>query len=145
MPRLEDVPADSLRSELESLDEHRPLRRLLAAILYKGGPSVPDIADWLDVREATVYAWFDRLEEAEDLGEAIRDRPRPGRPAKLPPEERDVVLRQLAEPPSAAGLDATEWDVELARGHLAAEHGVEYSPRHVRRLLAEAADRSAVR
>lgn len=138
MPRLEDVSIGSLRTELESFDEHRPMLRLLAAVLYKGGPPVPDIADWLDVREATVYAWFDRIEEAEDLSDAVRDRPRPGRPPKLPPAERETVLHQLAGPPCAVGLEATEWDVELARQYLADEHAVEYSPRHVRRLLTEA-------
>lgn len=138
MPRLETVPTDALRSELESFDDHRPMRRLLAAIIYKSGPSVPQIADWLDVREATVYAWFDRLEDADDVGDAVLDRPRPGRPPKLAPEERETVLRQLSAAPTAAGLDAAEWDVEIAEDYLADEYGVEYSPRHVRRLLREA-------
>lgn len=138
MARLADIPIDALRSELESFDGHRPTQRLLAAIIYKSGPSVPQIADWLDVREATVYAWFDRLEDADDVGDAVLDRPRSGRPPKLPPEEREAVLRQLSAPPSAAGLDAAEWSVQMARDYLADEYGVKYSPRHVRRLLREA-------
>lgn len=35
--------------------------RLMVAILSKQGPSVSMIARWFDLREATVYAWFDRL------------------------------------------------------------------------------------
>lgn len=112
--------------------------RLLAAILYKSGQSVQDIAAWFDVREATVYAWFDRLEDADDLGAAARDRSRSGRPPKLSPSDREVARRQLAGPPTAAGVDATEWGVDQARQYLSEEFGVDYSPRHVRRLLAEA-------
>jgi transposase len=137
MARLEDVPIDALRSELQTFDEHRPILRLLAAILYQTGSSVPEIAKWLDVREATVYAWFDRLEGTEDLGEAVKDRQRPGRPPKLSPGEREAALRHLALPPSAAGFDATEWNPELAGRYLADEFAVDYSPRHVRRLLTE--------
>lgn len=138
MDRLKNVPTDALQSELESRDEHRPVRRLLAAIIYKNGPSVPQIADWLDVREATVYAWFDRIEAADDLGEAVQDRPRSGRPPKLRSDDREALLSDLSSPPSALGLNATTWDVDLLREHLAREYGVEYSTRHVRRLLSGA-------
>lgn len=35
----------------------------MVAIIYKRGPSVPMIAEWLDKRERTIYNWLDRLEE----------------------------------------------------------------------------------
>lgn len=138
MARLEDLPLAALRDQLEEFDEHRPMRRLLAAVIYKQGPSVPTIADWFDVRAATVYAWFDRLEAEADLGSAVRDRPRPGRPTRLSGDDRREFLATLGESPEDAGYDARAWTPGLARDHLRDSYGVEYSLRHVRRLLDEA-------
>lgn len=138
MARLEDVPLQTLREALDEFDDRRPLVRLLAAILYKQGPSVPTIADWLDVRPATVYGWFDRIERADTLQEGLHDAPRPGRPAKLSADERRALFEQLQEPPSAAGYDDATWTPASAQALLQEQFGVEYSKRHVRRLLKEA-------
>lgn len=138
MGRLEGVPLDELRSQLDEFDEGRPMLRLLAAIIYKQGPSAPMIAEWFDVRVATVYSWFDRIESEADLGSAVRDRPRPGRPARLSGDDRREFLALLREPPTAAGVDAPAWTPRLARTVLRESYDVEYSLRHVRRLLDEA-------
>lgn len=140
MARLEDVPLEALRAELDTLEDRRPAVRLLAAILYKQGPSVPTIADWLDVRPATVYAWFDRIEEAQTLDEAVHDDPRPGRPPRLSADERADLFAILADRPSAVGVDADEWTPAAARTLIEDRFGVRYSRRHVRRLLDEAAE-----
>ncbi len=138
MARLEEVPLEDLRDQLDEFDEKRPMLRLLAAIVYKQGPSVPTVAEWFDVRVATVYGWFDRMESEPDLASAVRDRPRPGRPARLSGDDRNEFLALLRGPPEAAGVDAPEWTPRLARDVLRESHGVEYSLRHVRRLLDEA-------
>lgn len=138
MARLEDVPLEALREELDTFDDRRPLLRLLAAILYKQGPSVPTIARWFDVRPATVYGWFDRIEDAASLGEAIHDAPRPGRPAKLSPDERDELFRLLRGPPEAAGYDGAAWTPRTVADLLEERFEVSYSLRHVRRLMDEA-------
>ncbi|MFB6267120.1 MAG: helix-turn-helix domain-containing protein [Halodesulfurarchaeum sp.] len=140
MPRIDDVSLAELREALDEFDDRRPMLRLVAAVLYKQGPSVPEIAAWLDVREATVYDWFDRLEGAEDLDAAVRDSPRPGRPAKLDPEMRAAALSDLAGSPRDVGVEAAEWTPELARQHLEERYGVSYSRRHASRLLADASE-----
>ncbi|MFB6354379.1 MAG: helix-turn-helix domain-containing protein [Halobacteriales archaeon] len=139
MARLEDVPVEELEAAFVELEDYREARRLLAAIIYQRGPSVPMLAEWLDVREATIYRWFDRL-EAEPIDEAVRDDPRPGRPAKLSDDERARFEAALEEPPEAAGYDAAAWTPDLARRYLSEAFGVEYTRRHVRRLLDEAGD-----
>ncbi|MFB6152983.1 MAG: transposase [Halodesulfurarchaeum sp.] len=140
MPRLDDVSLADLQAVLDEFDDRRPILRLIAAILYKQGPSVPEIAAWLDVREATVYGWFDRLEGAEDLDRAIRDSPRPGRPGKLDPETRAAALSDLAGSPRDVGIEAPEWTPEIARQHLEESYGVSYSWRHASRLLSTAGE-----
>lgn len=140
MARLEDVPVEDLEATLVDLEGYREARRLIAAIMYKRGPSVPMLAEWLAVREATIYRWFDRLED-ESVDTAIRDEPRPGRPSKLTSEQWTRFRQAVAEPPDAAGYDAPEWTTELARRYLSDAFDVEYSRRHVRRLVDEIAER----
>ena len=139
MARLTDISTADLRTEVESYDQHRPIRRLLAAIIYKEGPSVPEIADWFDVREATVYAWFDRIEQ-EPLAEAVTDRQKPGRPPKLSEEDWERFVATVDEPPSVASYEGATWTPELTREHLSAELDTEYSRRHARRLLEAASN-----
>ena len=141
MGHLESISTDDLRDELLRLDDGRQARRLVVALLYRYGHSGPAIADLFDVREATVYAWLDRFEAADGAAEAAADRPRPGRPPKLTPAERATFHDALEEPPEAVGWSADSWTPEAAREYLASEFGVDYSLRHVRRLLAEADER----
>jgi len=136
MARLEDISTDKLEETLVDIEGYREVQRLLAAIIYKRGPSVPMLASWFDVREATIYRWFDRL-ESEPIGDAVRDDPRSGRPSKLQEQERRKFAAALEETPREVGYEASEWTPTLARRYLRESFGVEYSDRHVRRLLSE--------
>lgn len=138
MTRIEDVPMEGLRVATESFDEHRSIRRLYAAILYKQGVPAPRIAEWFDVRPATVYGWLDRLEATESILEAVTDDTRPGRPTKLNEEERGEFFELLSHPPTAVGMDSDKWTPQLAKALLASRYGVDYSERHLRRLLNQA-------
>ena len=136
MTRLDTVSIEELEDAYHEATGKRATKRLMVAIIYKRGPSVPMLAEWLDIREQTVYAWFDRL-EAEPIEQAVRERDRSGRPPKL--DDADVALfrEAIRNPPTAFGYDRPEWTVSLARTLLAEEFDVEYSERHVRRLLSD--------
>ncbi len=134
MPRLEEVAVSDLEETLVELDGYREVQRLLAALIYKRGPSVPMIADWFDKREATIYGWFDRLESAP-IDEAIRDASRPGRPPKLDGEQHAAFEAALQDAPTDHGQDAAEWTPAVAQAFLQDQFGIEYTRRHVRRLL----------
>lgn len=142
MAKIENVSAADLHEALAGIEGRKPTQRLLIAILYKAGPSVPMIADWFDMREDTVYAWLDRFED-EPIERAIHDAPRPGRPRKLEASQLDAFETAVRRPPEASGYDAPEWTPELARRFLLDAFDVEYTPRHVRRLLHRAGVRWA--
>ncbi|MFB6140706.1 MAG: helix-turn-helix domain-containing protein [Halosimplex sp.] len=137
MARLEDVAVEELEAALDDATGSRETQRLMAAIIYKRGPSVPMIAEWLDIRDQTIYRWFDRL-ESEPIERAVRDRERPGRPPKLGDADREAFRNAVREPPTESGYDRPAWTTGLARRFLADEFDVEYSRRHVQRLLNEA-------
>jgi len=137
MARLEKVSVEELESALEEATRKRETKRLLVAIIYKRGPSAPMIAEWLDTREQTIYRWFDRL-ESEPVGQAVRDRHRSGRPPKLDDADHEEFQKAVRGPPASVGYDRPAWTTALARRFLRKEFGVEYSRRHVQRLLKDA-------
>jgi len=137
MARLEDVSVEELEAALDEATGKRETKRLLVAIIYKRGPSAPMIAEWLDTREQTIYRWFDRI-ESEPIDQAVRDRQRSGRPPKLDDAERAAFRDAVQQSPTEAGYDESEWTPDLARQFLEEEFGVDYSRRHVQRLLHDA-------
>lgn len=137
MARLENVSVDALDAALEDAVTKQETERLLVAILYKRGPSVPKIAGWLDMRDDTIYNWFDRLEE-RPIQDAITDDERSGRPRKLDADAFDQFQRAVNRPPVESGYEDSAWSPQLAQRFLRAEFDVEYSQRHVQRLLTEA-------
>lgn len=137
MALLESVSVEDLHDALGEVERKKPTKRLMLAILYKQGPSVPMIADWFDMRDDTIYRWFREM-ESEPLRDAIHDDPPPGRPPKLTDDERAEFETVVQANPNEVGYDASAWTTKLARRYLQDAFGVEYTPRHVRRLLTNA-------
>ena len=134
MPLLAQTTIEELHETLDAVEAKKPTQRLMLAILYKRGPSVPMIADWFDMREETIYSWFRRM-ESEPLLEAVYDEPRPGRPPKLTDAQRETFERALQHSPRNVGRDGDRWTPASAKAYLEDEFDVEYSIRHVRRFL----------
>lgn len=136
MVDLADLSRRDLQAALEATTDATAAKRVMAALAYLDGVDGATFAARYGVPTSTVYAWLGRFEN-RPVQEAMRDDPRPGRPPKLDEEGRTRLRADLAEPPSAAGYDAAEWDTSLVRDHLASAYGVAYSTAHVRRLLAD--------
>lgn len=132
--KLADIPESELRAHVDVDDGSRPVWRLVAALEYHDGLSPAGFEAKYGIPADTVYTWLDRFEE-RGVARALRDDPRPGRPPKLRDAEWDRFVDHLERPPGELGYDAHAWTTRLARHHLVAEFGVEYSTRHVRRLL----------
>ena len=137
MARLEGISVEDLEQILIEIDGYREVQRLIAAIIYKRGPSVPMLAEWLDKREATIYEWFNRLED-HPIRDAIQDEQRPGRPSKLTDEEQDRFEAALQQSPDRVGYNAPAWTPKLARQYLLDEFDAEYTLRHIRRKMKDA-------
>jgi len=137
MTRLEDVSIEDLEAALDEAETKQETERLMVAILYKRGPSVPMIAEWYDMRPGTVYNWFDRLEE-RPIQDALTDDHRSGRPPKLDDVAFETFESAVNQPPTESGYEQPAWSTDLAQQFLREEFDVEYSQRHVQRLLKRA-------
>lgn len=134
MTRLEEISVNDLLSAMDQTEDPTAIKRLMVAILYKRGPSVPMIAEWFDLRAATIYRWFDRL-ETEPLPTAASDRQRPGRPPKLTAGQRTQLSTDIEKNPSEWGYDTSEWSPQLIQSHLQSNYDTTYSIRHIHRIL----------
>jgi transposase len=137
MVRLKDIPTEDLWQLLDEIDDSVPTQRVLAAIAAKQGDSTSRLADRHNVSQQTIRNWLDRFEN-RPLEDAPFDDHRTGRPRKLSEEEHDQLLADLQESPESVGFDRQAWFPRLVYHHLNSEYGVEYSLRHIRRLMREA-------
>jgi len=136
------VSCEDLREVLAEIEGKKPTQRLMAAINYldEDDATMQEIAQRYGYTPGWLSHWLDRLErlESEPPEAVVYDEPRSGRPSELSEQERQQFTDVLHEPPKEVGFDAPAWSVPLARNYLSTEFDVEYSDRHVRRLLREA-------
>lgn len=135
--KIADVSVDELQARLADEDDGKAVKRLFTAIEYKHGLSPARIEAKYGISKDNVYTWLDRLEE-RGLDEAIHDDPKPGKEPVLSTEDQERLRAVLRESPSEVGYDARTWDAALLQRYIEDELGVEYSRRHVRRLMKQA-------
>lgn len=135
--KIPNVTAAEIKERLAATADGKAVKRLIVAREYLDGQSPAAIEEKYGIPEQTSYEWLDRFEE-RGLEAALADDKPPGRDAVLSEDERARFERAVQRPPPDAGFDAAVWTSALAREYLRGEFGVDYSPRHVRRLLTEA-------
>ena len=108
-------------------------RRLQALTLYRKGVTQADIARRLRVSRAAVCQW---LKKARKKGkQALRRKPRPGRPSKLTVVQQRSLVKLLARGPQRAGYTTQLWTAERVQRLVAERFGVRYHVHHVPKLL----------
>ena len=133
--KIPDLTVEELQSKLaETDDDAKAVKRLMVAISYKQGQSPADIEETFGISRKNVYVWLDRFEE-RGLDDALQDEPKPGRPSKLTEAQFDELQTILEESPEEAGYDVQAWTPELVQHWLAERYDVEYTKRHIRRLM----------
>lgn len=134
----EKIPNVTLAELKERLgrtdDDGKAVKRLFTAIAYKQGLSPAEIEETYGVSRKNVYLWLDRIEE-RGLEDALYDDPKPGRPPKLTDDERTRLAEFLEDSPTTAGFEADAWTPALVQRLIQSRFDVEYTRRHVRRLL----------
>src|SRR5579884_2713713 len=105
-------------------------RRLRAWELYQQGWKQKDIAAALGVSEGAVSQWMVRGR----LGE-LAARPAPGKRPKLSVADKAALVAVVQAGAVAAGFEGEVWTAGRVRQVIAQRFGVQYSERHVGRLL----------
>lgn len=141
MVNLDNVSSEDLRDVLAEVEGKKPTQRLMAAINYleEDDATMEEIAQRYGYTSGWLSRWLTRLErlDSEPFEAVVYDKERSGRPSALTEQEKQQFIEVLQQPPEEAEFDAPAWSVPLARNYLKETFDVEYSDRHVRRLLRE--------
>lgn len=104
MGRLANIELHDLHELLDEVEGKEPTQPVLAAIGWKQGMTLAELAEQHDVAEKTIRNWLDRFSE-RPIAEAPYDAARSGRPGKLSRSQRETVFEHLRGPPAACGYD----------------------------------------
>lgn len=137
MDRLDHTTNEELWELLDHIDGSTETQRVLAAIAFKQGDSTSRLAERHNVSQQTIRNWLSRFED-RPLDDAPFDEHRGGRPRKLTEQEQEQLVAELQDSPQEVGFEQQAWFPRLVYHHLQSEYGVEYSLRHIRRLMREA-------
>lgn len=108
-------------------------RRRLAVERLLSGYSPEEVADFLNVHPSSVRRWWAAFHEQGTTGLAAQ--PAPGRPCKLTRSQEKVVLRWLADSPTAHGFPTDLWTGARIAALIEEELGIAFHPRYVQRWL----------
>lgn len=122
-----------LRREAEADGAYRVAKRIHAVTLNHDGRTSGEIAEVLDAPRSKVWQW---LSGYERYGfEARLEGQRSGRPDQLTEPQRVQLEDVIDSGPVAWGFLSGVWSAPMVVRVIAEEFGIEYSARHVRRLL----------
>jgi putative transposase len=102
-------------------------------LLGRGKLMQKEVAEQLGVREGKVSCWNKVLKEEGMRG--AKARVSSGRPAKLGPEQRKVLVRLLKRGAVQAGYSTERWIQQRIQKVVEQEFGVTYHPNYLGRLL----------
>jgi transposase len=97
------------------------------------GQRVPDIADELQLCEATVRQWLKRFNAQGIAG--LEDAPRSGRPATYTSEQVGTVIATSLTPPQQLGLPFACWTLDRLEAYLNEEVGLPIKRSRIDELL----------
>lgn len=133
--KIPNEELDELKQRLREIDDDgKAVKRLISAIAYKQGFSPAEIEETFGLSKKNVYLWLDRIED-KGLDQALYDRPKPGRPSKLSTEQLRELEAALEESPTNFGYSEETWTPSLVQDWVTSTYNVEYSLRHIRRLM----------
>lgn len=109
----------------------KPQLRLLAALRRKQGWTLERIAASLEQPLMTVHGWLMRLQRRGIEG--LQDRKQTGRPARLTPQQKRQLIKDLERGPphNPTGL----WTTKLVQELLRSKYKVSFVKQHVWRIL----------
>lgn len=125
---MEWIPKRLTRTQMEE-------RRWAAVELLKADKlSQAEIGRRLGVSRAAVSQWAKQL--ARGGVRALRRRKAAGRPARLTPAQKRVLVRHLKRGAVAAGFPTERWTMRRVGQLIEREFGVHYHVHYINRLLA---------
>ena len=137
VPKLEvtktDVIQTALRREMQGCPQLRFVHRLHCILLIGAGVSCYEVAKVFGDNPRSVERWVRQFQQSGITG--LKEKPHPGRHAKLAHEQMCQLEFMLRDCPRELGYPADVWSSQLLRGEILRRFHVSLSVRHCQRLL----------
>ncbi len=125
-PTLELTHSDATRAQLIALAKDIPGAwtgiKVAALLLILEGQRPGWVTEVLGVTRMSLSRWMHAV-NATGL-DALRPKPRPGRPARLTAQVGQVLVAHLDQSPQAFGLPRVQWDGPTLVTHLKRQFGI---------------------
>jgi transposase len=116
---------DLIEAKLKGERDPKVRDRLRMMLLLEAGYKPKEVALIMRTTERTVYTWKKRYRE--EGCEGLKTREKPGRKTRLSDEDTELLKRRLKQ--------KGYWTTRDVRALIKSEFGVEFTMRHVARLL----------
>jgi transposase len=101
--------------------------------LARGGQTIPQIMQQLDMSERIVRKWWKRFEQQGLAG--LEDAPRPGAPSRYTAENKARVLQAARTRPSELGLPYHSWTFERLAAYVREHLGIQMKKTRIFEIL----------
>ncbi len=128
-----EVSKDRLVALAKDIPGARAGLKIAALLLSLEGQRPGWIADVLGLTRMSLNRWI-RAVNARGL-EALKDRTRPGRPARLTPQIAEQVEAHLEQSPLLFGLNRARWDGPTLVEHLKRQYGLRLKVRQAQNWM----------
>lgn len=127
---------ESIRDYFKKNEEARFIHRLHAILLKidKKEHTCESLGKLLGHSNRTISNWINKLNETSDI-EALRDKPKPGRPPRLTDSQLLEIKAALQEKPEDSGIPANIWDGKSLSFYISKTYSVEIGVRQSQRLF----------
>ena len=137
MQRLQVTSPDAIRAALREEGARSPqsrfVHRLHCLLLVGAGQSCCEVARLFGDDPRSVERW---VHEFRSHGiDGLREKPHPGRRAKLSGLQMEQLTHAVESPPRELGYAAIAWTNKLLRWEIERRFGVVLSARHSQRML----------
>lgn len=133
----------AIRKEINRSSESRYDHRLHALLLVAQGMRAAMAAHFLGDAPRTIQHWI-RLYETQGIP-GIKEDERSGRPARLSPENLQMIAEALSQSPEEVGLASPKWDGKVLADFIRNCFKISISIRQCQRLLRAFENRSRKR
>lgn len=128
-----DMTRDSLLRMAEEIPGARIGLRIAGYLLVLSGWRSSQVADLFGLTRCGVVKW---IRKANQMGlEAVRDRPRSGRPGQIDEGLMQELDQVLSRSPKEVGMARARWDGVVVVEYLNRVHRIKIHVRHAQRLI----------
>lgn len=133
--RLSETELEQIEEAQRTAPDPRVRQRATGLRLLHLGKKPAEVAELLNVSQATVFNWHAKW-RADGIN-GLSDKVRSGRPPLADEAYRAKVAEVIETDPTTLGYGFTGWTLERLIAHLAKETGVDVSINTMRTLLAD--------